>query len=176
MKRSIIRCRRGPRRFCTAKLTTFRLIALDALKVASHRLPDMGKVADDLPVLDPIDVPLSSQLFASEESTQRRLLGRYGADGPALVAAAEPGELTAIPGTNALWAELRWAARAEGVVHLDDLLLRRVRLGLLLPKGGQDLRPRVRAICQPELGWDDSRWEVQEATYLALWQAHYSLP
>jgi len=31
---------------------------------------------------------------------------------------------------------LRWAARAEAVSHLDDLLLRRVRLGLLLPGGG----------------------------------------
>jgi glycerol-3-phosphate dehydrogenase len=40
-----------------------------------------------------------------------------------------------IPNTNVLWAELRWAARSEGVVHLDDLLLRRVRLGLLLAAG-----------------------------------------
>ena len=41
-----------------------------------------------------------------------------------------------IPGTETLWAELRWAARAEAVVHLEDLLLRRTRLGLLLRGGG----------------------------------------
>ena len=71
---------------------------------------------------------------------------------------AQPGEWDQIPGTPAVWAELRWAARAEAVVHLDDLLLRRVRVGLWLPGGGVDLLPRVRAIVQPELGWDDERW------------------
>jgi glycerol-3-phosphate dehydrogenase len=71
---------------------------------------------------------------------------------------------------------LRWAARAEGVVHLDDLLLRRVRLGLLLPRGAEALLPQVRAICQAELGWDDATWEREQAAYLALWHRCYSLP
>jgi glycerol-3-phosphate dehydrogenase len=75
-----------------------------------------------------------------------------------------------------LWAELRWAARAEAVVHLDDLLLRRVRLGHLLPEGGAEVLPRIRAICQPELGWDDDRWASEEASYLDLWRTCYSLP
>ena len=158
------------------KLTTFRLIALDTLRVVAHRLSQPIKPAGDMAVLDRIDIPLSSPICAIEETTRRRLLGRYGADGPKLVAAARAGEMGAIPGTTALWAELRWAARAEGVVHLDDLLLRRVRLGLLLPQGGRDLLPRIRAICQPELGWDDARWECEETAYLALWQQHYSLP
>ena len=34
----------------------------------------------------------------------------------------------------------------------------------------------VRAMCQPELGWSDARWETSQAAYLALWNAHYSLP
>jgi len=63
---------------------------------------------------------------------------------------------------NNTWAELRWAAREEGVQHLDDLLLRRVRLGLLLPNGARDLLPRIRRTVQPELGWDDQRWEAEE--------------
>jgi glycerol-3-phosphate dehydrogenase len=72
------------------------------------------------------------------------------------------------------WAELRWAAREEGVEHLDDLLLRRVRLGLLLPRGGRDLLGRIRNIVQPELGWSDERWQQEEATYLKTWQSYYS--
>ena len=48
----------------------------------------------------------------------------------------------------------------EGVVHLDDLLLRRVRLGLLLPHGGLADMDAIRAIAQPELGWDDARWRA----------------
>jgi glycerol-3-phosphate dehydrogenase len=129
----------------------------------------------EVSVLDPVDVdlPLAGHL---DEATRRRLLGRYAADAADLLAAARPEELAPIPGTETLWAEVRWAARAEGVVHLDDLLLRRVRLGHLLPQGGEMLLPRLRAICQPELGWDDARWQAEESAYLDLWRAAYSLP
>jgi glycerol-3-phosphate dehydrogenase len=128
-----------------------------------------------MPVLDPVDVGLMDDKDL-EKSIQRRLLGRFGADAPALVKSALPGELEIIPGTQTLWAELRWAARAEGVVHLDDLLMRRVRLGVLLQGGGEDIMPAVKTICQTELGWDDARWLVEEASYLRLWQDKYSLP
>jgi glycerol-3-phosphate dehydrogenase len=157
------------------KLTTFRLIALDALRAVHDRLPEMPPLDDQVPVLDAVDPDL---LVGDRlgEAARRRLLGRYGADAPSLVAAAEDGELEAIPGTQTLWAELRWAAREEGVVHLDDLLLRRVRLGHVLPQGGRALLPRIRTICQPELGWDDDQWAEAEAAYLALWQQAYGLP
>ena len=91
-------------------------------------------------------------------------------------ASVRPEELTVIPGTHTLWAELRWAARAEAVNHLDDLLLRRVRLGLLLPTGGLRWAQRIRAICQPELGWDDARWTREEAAYRELWRTAYAPP
>jgi glycerol-3-phosphate dehydrogenase len=157
------------------KLTTFRLIALDTIRSVRHRLPDLPPLDHEVPVLNPVDVelPVKNHL---DEATRGRLLGRYGADAPALVAAAQPGELESIAGTGTLWAELRWAARAEAVAHLDDLLLRRVRLGHLLPRGGAELLPRIQAICQPELGWDDRRWASEEAAYLDLWRTCYSLP
>jgi hypothetical protein len=56
------------------------------------------------------------------------------------------------------------------------LLLRRVRLGHLLPGGGEAVLARIRAICQPELGWDDAKWEKEEAAYRDLWHKCYSLP
>lgn len=157
------------------KLTTFRLIALDVLKAVRHRLPDLPPLDDQVPVLNPVDVKLPGGKHL-DELTRRRLLGRYGADAPLLVAAAQPGELEPIPGTQTLWAELRWAARAEGVAHLDDLLLRRVRLGHVSPRGGEEWLPRIRAICQPELGWDDAQWEAEERAYRELWRRCYSLP
>jgi glycerol-3-phosphate dehydrogenase len=99
-----------------------------------------------------------------------RLAGRHAADAAALVkAAADRAELDPIPGTRDPWAAVRWAARAEGVVHLDDLLLRRVRLGLLLPGGGAAHLARIRSIVAPELDWDDARWITEEAAYLARW-------
>lgn len=155
------------------KMTTFRVIAQDALRHARDRLPDMPPMSKQAPVLDPIEVDLEGELDAEEE---QRLLGRYGADAPALVAAAAPGELEPIPRTNILWAELRWAAQAEGVIHLDDLLLRRVRLGVLSRRGGAEWLPRIRQICQPVLGWDNARWEAEEAAYLELIDCCYSLP
>jgi glycerol-3-phosphate dehydrogenase len=157
------------------KLTTFRIIARDALKALHNRLPQFPEISGDSPVLEPVDVSLPGA-EALEEPVRRRLLGRYGVAAVDLVAAAQPGELQAIPGTPVLWAELRWAARAESVLHLDDLLLRRVRLGLFLPRGGTLLLPAVRRICQPELGWDNARWVAEEQAYCQLVQRCYSLP
>jgi glycerol-3-phosphate dehydrogenase len=127
-------------------------------------------------VLDPVDVDLIDAEILGEE-TRMRLIGRYGADAPALVAAATKDELDAgvLPGTNTLWAELRWAARAEGVVHLDDLLLRRVRLGLLTPGGGRSIMGQIRDVVQPELGWDDERWQAEVARYVESRPFRYPL-
>lgn len=155
------------------KLTTFRLIALDALKAARELLPDMPKIDEDAPALDEVTEDLPVQL---PEAARRRLIGRYGKEADELVNAAQPGELENIPNSNVLWAELRWAARSEGVVHLDDLLLRRVRLGLLLPQGGLAHKARIQAICQPELGWDEARWDEEWALYRKRWDDKYSLP
>jgi glycerol-3-phosphate dehydrogenase len=157
------------------KLTTFRLIARDALKSARQRLPEMPDLPGDLPALNKIDLPLPEGI-ALEQADWRRLLGRYGADAPKVAEAAQAGELTRIPGTHTLWAELRWAARAEAVIHLEDLLLRRVRIGLLLPNGGAELLARIREVCQAELGWDDPRWENEQDAYLELARTCYNLP
>jgi len=158
------------------KLTTFRLMALDALKAARHRLPALRVRRAGARAFDPVEPDLPGAASALDDDARRRLVGRYGAEARALVAAARPEELAAIPGTRSLWAELRWAARAEGVVHLEDLLLRRVRLGLLLPDGARDVLPDARTICQAELGWDDARWERETDAYLRSWRACYSVP
>ncbi|KAA3656229.1 MAG: glycerol-3-phosphate dehydrogenase/oxidase [Chloroflexi bacterium] len=155
------------------KLTTFRVIAQDALKAVRDRLPEMAALDEDVPVFDEIVDELPTHL---PEQVRVRLNGRFGHDSLPLVEAAQAGELEQIPGTTALWAELRWAARAEGVVHLEDLLLRRVRLGLLLPLGGAHWQDQIRAICQDELGWDDATWNEEWVAYQLHWHTHYSLP
>jgi len=156
------------------KLTTFRLVALEVLGKA-RRLTDLPETNKDMPMLDAVDIELAN-VGDLEEREQRRLLGRYGADAQALLDAAQPGELEVIPDTPVLWADLRWAARAEGVVRLDDLLLRRVRLGLLVKDGARSHLSRIRTICQPELGWDDAQWEAEAEAYLSLWDCCYALP
>ncbi len=136
------------------KLTTFDTIARDALHGLEDRLAGRsGAGALDDPGLPPLDQAAAGDAPAADRAEAAglasldpdalgRIVGRYGTAAGALLAAAEPGELEMIPGTRDPWAALRWAARAEGVVHLEDLLLRRVRLGLLLPgRRGRPPRP-----------------------------------
>lgn len=157
------------------KLTTFRLIAHAALRAVRRQLPGRPVLDRNLRFLN--RPPAESALYANLNPASRLwLVGRHGADAPAILTAAASDELEPIAGSPALWAELRWAARAEGVVHLDDLLLRRVRLGLLLPEGGIQLMPRIRAIAQPELNWDDERWTHEVQAYSHLWKTCCYLP
>ncbi|WP_459929592.1 glycerol-3-phosphate dehydrogenase C-terminal domain-containing protein [Desulfosporosinus burensis] len=105
----------------------------------------------------------------------QRIVGRYGYNNVTdMLQQANEREREVIPGTDIMWAELSWAARHEGVVHLEDLLLRRVRLGLLVPNGGAEMVQRIREIVQPELGWDDTKWEHEQTNYLELWRSAYS--
>jgi glycerol-3-phosphate dehydrogenase len=158
------------------KLTTFRVIAEEVLEEVRQQFNDLPAFDIEAPILNPV-AALEAVPQNLEDETLRRLQGRYGAYTQHLLNAAKPGELSPISSqTNILWAELRWAARAEGVMHLDDLLLRRVRLGLVTEQGGRDHLDRIRAICQCELGWDDQRWLEEEAAYKQLWESCYSLP
>jgi glycerol-3-phosphate dehydrogenase len=154
------------------KLTTFRLMACEALNKIRMCIPDCPDLNPRQRVLNP---PPSEVEFPAglSPAARLRLLGRHGQNTPALMQAGGAKEFEGIGGSPALWAELRWAARAEAVVHLDDLLLRRTRLGLLLPRGGQDCMQSIRAVVQPELGWEDARWESEAACYIDLWQRCY---
>lgn len=152
------------------KFTTFRIMARQTLQAA---LAQMGKKTSgfDKPVFKPLAGITPGQI---DPATHLYLQGRYGSETDDLLACALPGELEAVAPLSNIWAELRWAAREEGVLHLDDLLLRRVRLGMLLPEGARAWLPRIRKIVQPELGWDAQRWQAEEKAYLEIWKKYYS--
>jgi len=155
------------------KLTTFRPMARDAFKAVRKYLGHIPWNCDT-PVLDPLPAKAEALLADSKLTSAQalRLLARYGTGSiPSFNTASA--DLKPVPGTPYFWAELCQAARAEGVIHLDDLLLRRVRLGLLLPNGGMDLLPRIRAVVGPELGWDEARWEKEVSEYTELWNTSY---
>ncbi|MBX3230791.1 MAG: glycerol-3-phosphate dehydrogenase/oxidase [Labilithrix sp.] len=149
------------------KLTTFAVMAREALEAAEAEL---GPLEERTRVLEanPEDVDWPS---AMSDEDKLRLVGRFGAELPAITGDKEGA--TKIPGTIAYYSELRHAARNEGVVNLSDLLLRRVRLGLLLPDGGLGLEKEIRAIVQPELGWDDARWDREVVRYRETWHKAY---
>jgi glycerol-3-phosphate dehydrogenase len=152
------------------KLTTFRLMAHEALRAVGDVLPAFeGRIARGRI----LDAGGDGALDGLSSEARGRLVGRHGADAGPLLAAGKELGAEKIDDTPALWAELLWAAKTEGAVHLDDLLLRRVRVGLLGKDGGKAEMPRIRAIAQPELGWDDARWVREEARYLDMWSGCY---
>lgn len=157
------------------KLTTFGLMAQEALRAASSRLPGQPRFRRHGPALE---VPSPEAMLQGDldPALRARLLGRYGAEAADLLATARPPDLERIAGTPALWGEVRWAAESEGVVHLDDLMLRRTRLGILLPDGGLPWIERIRPLAQPALGWDDERWASEAEGYARLWRACYARP
>lgn len=159
------------------KLTTFRAIALDVLAAAADYLPMEGLDKKlDQPIFAPLQ-PVADRLVRLLPADQRRrLLGCYGADIVPWLLAEQAANLEAIPGTRTLWTELRWAASREAVCHLDDLLLRRTRIGLLVRDGAMEHMDRVRELVQPLLGWDDSSWGSEVERYRGICRDFYSLP
>lgn len=153
------------------KLTTFRCIAREALQAALSEQSPLTVRPDGQPVFSQGQAPARPD--AIRHATWRRLTGYYG---PALAQLCVDADLTEVPGTDVLWAELTWACRHEQVFHLDDLLLRRTRLGLILPNAAEALLPEIRNHCQDWLEWDDQRWQQEAERYLALHQQAYALP
>jgi len=154
------------------KYTTFRLMAEQTLQLALPGLPHPADLARKKNYFNPL--PRSAAPAGIPAADFLYLSGRYGSDTPDLLAAAAQGENGPILNLRNYWSELRWAARDGAVEHLDDLLLRRVRLGILLPDGAADVMDRVRTIVQPELGWDDTRWQHEETRYRQIYTASYS--
>lgn len=155
------------------KLTTFRLIALDALKLAAPYL-GIAVVDGREAVFSPPNSGVAPQGMSADVFA--RLVSRLGIHTRAFLREMPSEELTPVADTQVLLAELRWACRREQVVHLDDLLLRRVRLGLLLPQGGIDAIPSLDAILAEELRWDAEKIAAERVRYREIWQRYYYLP
>lgn len=157
------------------KLTTFRLIAQQVLTLAAtdlgfskKRLKELGQT----PFFSPcMELPHSFR----QKAQQERLQGIYGELAGDFALQLDKELDQPIGATPTLWAELKWALQYEQVCHLDDLLLRRTRLGNLLPKGGEAIFCRLKDLCQSQLDWSDERWGQELQRYQNLWQQCYSL-
>jgi glycerol-3-phosphate dehydrogenase len=155
------------------KLTTFRRLAFDALKAARTFFATPVELDKKAPVFEAVPETGFAGGGTLSIADRQRLFGRYGREAGEILAKANPGDLTRVPGTHTLWAELPHVAANEQVRHLADLMLRRVRIGLLTPEGGKAYLKRVRSLCQPVMPWNRRRWKSEIADYLQLWhQAH----
>jgi glycerol-3-phosphate dehydrogenase len=152
------------------KLSIFRVMAEDAMAVIEHALGrkthSMGPWFKTLPKWE------GSSIL--DEVTFRYLGGRYGADLPGMISNGDAEGFEHIGELPNVWAELKHAVKGGYVEHLDDLLLRRVRLGLLLPEGGKAELPHVKSIVAEGLGWDEPKWNREAERYNQIYQNYYS--
>ncbi|MCO7224817.1 glycerol-3-phosphate dehydrogenase/oxidase [Pleionea sp. CnH1-48] len=153
------------------KLTTFRLMAEEALDKATSDLPERKQFAAFISEPD-INV---EELELDNATQAHRLLGHYGSYANELLEDAHEEYKKEIGKTAYCLAECRWILRNESVVHLDDLLLRRTRLGLLLPDGAKELFKTVQTLCQQELSWSQQRWEQELERYQQIYRNYYSI-
>jgi glycerol-3-phosphate dehydrogenase len=166
------------------KLTTFRLIAEQVLnKVCQHLAPSNNqqkliltkalKTASQQAILSQFPTALPSSIPLH---VQQQIQACYGEFSQVLVNASDQTHCCPIRYSRHLWAELIWSVRFEQVQHLDDLLLRRTRLGNVLPAGARELIPQIKTLCSPYLSWNEAKWQAEITRYLSLWQKFYSLP
>ena len=158
------------------KLTTFRLLARDALKAAADYLPHCILPPDREPIFATPGKRSRGLPEKISPAALQRLYGRYGNQADSVVDFCLENTADTIGGTNILWAEVVHTAKNEQVRHLTDLLLRRVRFGLLTPEGGSGYLEKIGDLCRPALGWDEARWATEKADYLKTWQQFYGPP
>ena len=115
-------------------------------------------------------------LLPKNISWAQRLLGRYGEKAIELLNESSKEEHDSLDATEFSLAECRWAIKYEAVEHLDDLMLRRTRLGMCLPNGGSALFPALKELFLSNHSWDDERWQKEVTRYEKIWRQYYSLP
>jgi glycerol-3-phosphate dehydrogenase len=156
------------------KLTTFHHMAQDVMAKAERFLPAGSKPSGSR-IFSPHSLS-GSDILPQDPERGDRLLGRYGQDAAELLQSAPEHERMAIPGTRSCLAQARWALRHEAVLHLDDLMLRRTRLGLLLENGGEEVLEDIRRIAVEIRGWTAGQWEDEVERYRGVIERYYTVP
>ena len=167
------------------KLTTHRATALVVLRIVERQgvrvaAPATAADADANAVGDARAAGAASATGAASTSAAAgattRSRGRLGPEGAAWVAARPEVEQQVLLGTPYTLAELRWSMQHEQVRRLDDLLMRRTRLGLVAPDGAASLLPMLEAPCREALGWDAARWADETSRYRENWASRHAPP
>ncbi len=74
-------------------------------------------------------------------------------------------------GTDLTAAEVRCHLAYGAVVRLEDLLLRRARLGMWQPEVARAVAPLLRPLFEQELGWSGKRWDSELVAFHAAAEA-----
>ncbi len=153
------------------KLTTFRATAEKVVDAALRLLPEERRGAVAPAATAGVSLPwrcepggsvASVRALGAGEAIARGLVRRLGALALPAAASAEPARLQPLAeDLDVSGAELVWHARYGGCVHLEDLLLRRVRLGMWQPRRCLELAPSLRPLLRRAAGWSVARWNAE---------------
>lgn len=158
------------------KLTTYRVMAEDAVDFAlGERAKTLPSVTERIKLVgaEGYEVLASrAEALAAENgwdaARTEHLLERYGAELTDIIAQIEKDPSLGAPLAAApqfLRADVLQAVRAEGALHLEDVLIRRVRLDLEAKDRGLAAAEEIISIMAPELGWDEATQQRELATY-----------
>ena len=159
------------------KLTTYRVMAADAVDHALGEALARAHpcVTADLPLVGAAGYrALAAQAGAIARERGwtldrvTHLLDRYGDELPALLASIDEDPSLARPLGEApafLRAEVAWAVTHEGAAHLDDVLLRRVRLDIERRDRGLGAAEEVLEVMAPLLEWSDDDVAAEREAY-----------
>jgi glycerol-3-phosphate dehydrogenase len=164
------------------KLTTYRVMARDAVDAAASSLTSAGHASVRQSITERI--PLLGATGFEARSNQRallarriglhisridHLLGRYGSlvDEMLDLIASRPelGE-PLLGADDYLAAEVVYAVSHEGARHLDDVLTRRTRISIETFDRGVQVAERAARLMAGELGWDAARTADEVDHYL----------
>lgn len=158
------------------KLTTYRVMAKDAVDFAlGDRAEELPCITHEIPLLGAVGegamrrrMPALAERFGWSEMMVDHLLHRYGSLMDELLELIEEDPSLAEPLTKApayLRAEIAYACTHEGVLHMEDLMMRRTRLIYEVERKGMNALPEIAAIAAERLGWDSKREEEEITSY-----------
>ncbi|MGB3829818.1 MAG: glycerol-3-phosphate dehydrogenase/oxidase [Ornithinimicrobium sp.] len=158
------------------KLTTYRVMAKDAVDFAlGDQAKDLACITDEIPLLGAVGegatrrtMPQLQKQFGWSDMMVDHLLHRYGSMMYELLELIEEDPSLAQPLTEApayLRAEIAYACSHEGVLHMEDLMMRRTRLIYEIKHKGVDALPEIAAIAAEVLGWDSAKEEAEITSY-----------
>jgi glycerol-3-phosphate dehydrogenase len=163
------------------KLTTYRVMARDAVDAAAHSLTSSGttvreSITDRVPLVgaDGWETRTNQRVQLGRRSGLHvaridHLLGRYGDLVDDLLSLMEKRPELAEPLEGAddyLAAEVVYAVTHEAARHLEDVLTRRTRISIETFDRGVRAAPVAAALMGAELGWDDARRAEEVDHYL----------
>lgn len=164
------------------KLTTYRVMAKDAVDFALGKdADDMPSVTDRIALLGATDLdatranaPLWAKKYGWSDTMVSHLLHRYGSLLNGLVddIVDEPGLAEPLEHCDAyLRAEISYAAKHEGVLHLEDVMMHRTRLNYEVADRGLAALPEIADIVGDVVGWDQTRRAAEIDAYTRRAQA-----